>query len=240
MDSTAHSDRREAVLVVLGDYFSRPIAELLVTTTLQRISIIPEEAAQVGTSQLIEALVEALPAFLGDPRRREDCVRRLCDLTESAQGRTEGSTVVRLRSLHPSASASSPAPGERYTYAVATADDVGNSCEAVRALAERIGFPQVTQTKIATAVAELARNMQLYARGGRLKVSTIGTPPRGIEVIASDDGPGIADLDLVLSGRYKSRTGMGMGLRGARRLVDTFQVSSSPAGTRVVLRKFLT
>jgi serine/threonine-protein kinase RsbT len=96
------------------------------------------------------------------------------------------------------------------------------------------------QTKVATAIAELARNIVLYAISGELRIAVIDTPRRGVEVVALDEGPGIADLDLVLNGNYKSKTGMGMGLRGARRLMDTFEITTSSQGTQVLTRKFLT
>jgi serine/threonine-protein kinase RsbT len=96
------------------------------------------------------------------------------------------------------------------------------------------------QTKIATAIAELARNILLYAIAGEVRIAAVEAPRRGVEVAARDEGPGIADLDLVMTGNYRSKTGMGMGLRGAKRLMDTFEIDTSPTGTNVLTRKFLT
>lgn len=102
-----------------------------------------------------------------------------------------------------------------------------------------LGLTEINQVKIATAISELARNIFHYAKTGRITLRKLASPRPGIEIVASDKGPGIPDLKLVLSGNYKSRTGMGKGLLGARRLVDYFEVDSSPErGTTVTLRKF--
>jgi serine/threonine-protein kinase RsbT len=122
---------------------------------------------------------------------------------------------------------------------IRTPDDVVNACEVGRDIARNVGFSDVDQVKVATATAELTRNVLLYAKVGEMRLASLEAPRRGIEIEVSDEGPGIADIDLVLSGHYRSRTGMGMGLRGTKRLVDTFELASSPAGTRVLARKFV-
>jgi signal transduction histidine kinase/CheY-like chemotaxis protein len=102
-------------------------------------------------------------------------------------------------------------------------------------LAELLGFDRGDQTRLATAASELARNAYRYAHGGRVLLSRTADDLR-IEV--SDDGPGIPHLDDVLSGTYRSTTGMGQGLVGVRRLVDAFEIESSArAGTCVVVTK---
>jgi len=110
-----------------------------------------------------------------------------------------------------------------------------------RRLAELLGFDRQDQTRITTAVSELARNAFEYAGGGRaeFRVKDAG-PGHAFEVIISDKGPGIVELEAVLSGNQPSETGMGVGLRGARRLMDAFQVESRPGlGTTVRVAKYL-
>ena len=102
-------------------------------------------------------------------------------------------------------------------------------------LAELLGFDRRDQTRIATATSELARNAYRYARGGRVLLARDGEALR-IEV--SDDGPGIPHLDDVLSGAYRSSTGLGQGLVGVHRLMDDVHIdTSAEVGTRVVIRK---
>ncbi len=102
-------------------------------------------------------------------------------------------------------------------------------------LAELLGFDRRDQTRIATATSELARNAYRYARGGRVILARDGEALR-IEV--SDDGPGIPHLDAVLSGAYRSSTGLGQGLVGVHRLMDDVRIdTSAEVGTRIVFRK---
>ncbi len=111
-----------------------------------------------------------------------------------------------------------------------------------RRVAELLGFDRQDQTRITTAVSELARNALEYAGGGRAEFSVVGdAPSQALQIKISDNGPGIADLDAVLSGGRHSERGMGVGLLGARRLMDSFQVKSQPgAGTSVLIAKVLT
>jgi signal transduction histidine kinase/CheY-like chemotaxis protein len=108
-------------------------------------------------------------------------------------------------------------------------------------IAELLGFEPQDQTRIATAVSEIARNAFRYARRGRVEFIVEGrTAPQLLRVCVSDAGPGIADLDAVLAGSYRSPTGMGVGIAGARRLMDRFDVESAAGrGTRVTLGKLL-
>jgi anti-sigma regulatory factor (Ser/Thr protein kinase) len=110
-----------------------------------------------------------------------------------------------------------------------------------RRLAELLGFDRQDQTRITTAVSELARNTFEYAGGGRAEFRVRHEAPvQAFEIIISDKGPGIADLDAVLAGEQRSGKGMGVGLRGAQRLMDAFHIESQPGlGTTVLVAKFL-
>ena len=119
--------------------------------------------------------------------------------------------------------------------------DVVASRQRARQIASLCGFGMQDQARLATAVSELARNVYNYAGSGRAEFSIEGeTSPQLLVIRIEDKGRGIANLDLVLSGRYKSQTGMGLGIIGARRLVDQFDIQSAPGmGTTVTLRKLL-
>jgi signal transduction histidine kinase/CheY-like chemotaxis protein len=109
-----------------------------------------------------------------------------------------------------------------------------------RRVAELLGFDRQDQTRITTAVSELARNAFEYAGGGRAEFRVRDDAAPVFEIIISDKGPGIADLDAVLSGSHASEKGMGVGLRGARRLMDAFHIESNPGlGTTVRVLKSL-
>ncbi len=117
--------------------------------------------------------------------------------------------------------------------------DIVAARQRARQIAALLGFEQQDQTRIATAVSEIARNAYNYAGGGRVEFAIEGnTPPQVLLVTISDQGPGISNLAEILAGRYQSQTGMGMGLIGARRLMDQFHVDTTPGqGTTVFLRK---
>src|SRR6516225_134799 len=110
-----------------------------------------------------------------------------------------------------------------------------------RHLAELLGFDRQDQTRITTAVSELARNAFEYAGGGRAEFRVRDdTAAPFFEITISDKGPGIADVDAVLSGSQPSEKGMGVGLRGAQRLMDAFHIESRPGlGTTVRVAKSL-
>jgi signal transduction histidine kinase/DNA-binding response OmpR family regulator len=113
--------------------------------------------------------------------------------------------------------------------------------QRARQIAELIGFDGREQTRIATSVSEIARNAFRYAGGGKVEFEIEGeTAPQLLMIRVSDDGPGIAQLDEVLDGTYRSTTGMGIGLIGSRRLMDRWEVHSTPGtGTTVTLGKLL-
>src|SRR6267378_3973553 len=111
-----------------------------------------------------------------------------------------------------------------------------------RQIAELLGFDQQDQIRITTAASEIVRNALMYGRGGKVEfwIHQTPPPPGVFEIRVSDKGPGIVDLNHVLSRQYHSPTGMGCGIVGARRLMDDFEIQSSPgAGTTVSLRKRL-
>jgi signal transduction histidine kinase len=109
-----------------------------------------------------------------------------------------------------------------------------------RSVSALLGFDQQSQTRIATVVSELARNALRYAGSGRLELSVELDDRQALVICVSDRGPGIPNVDEILAGRYRSKSGMGMGLLGAQRLMDQFSLHSRAGeGTTVVVRKNL-
>ena len=116
--------------------------------------------------------------------------------------------------------------------------------QRAREIASLLGFDHQDQTRISTAASEIARNAFKYAGGGKVEFSlreaSLGQPGQALQITTSDRGPGIADVSAILEGRFESKTGMGKGILGARRLMDGFDLRSEPGGgTTVVLEKFL-
>ena len=123
---------------------------------------------------------------------------------------------------------------------LAAEDDMIVLRQRSKRVAQLLGFDNQDQTRIATAVSEIGRNALRYAGVGRVNFHIDGKRGTGPALIVEvvDDGPGIADLPEILEGRYRSASGMGMGILGARRLMDGFSIATSQeTGTSVVLRK---
>lgn len=126
------------------------------------------------------------------------------------------------------------------SVAVAKEPDVVLARRRARQLATSLGFEPQDGTRLATAVSEIARNALLYAGGGKVEFHLMREEPRALLVRVGDKGPGISHLHDVLTGRYKSNTGMGLGLIGTRRLMDGFEIDSRPdSGTTVSFWKYL-
>lgn len=123
------------------------------------------------------------------------------------------------------------------TIIIQTSDDVVRVRRGVRALAIAGGFSLVDQTKIVTAASEVARNTVVYGGGGAAELQAVRDRNRaGVRVIFCDQGPGISDVELALTDGYTSGKGLGLGLGGARRLCNEFDLKSTPGqGTAVTL-----
>ena len=109
-----------------------------------------------------------------------------------------------------------------------------------RALATELGFSVGNATLVATAISELARNIVAYAGKGEIVMSIVYNSDRtGITIVASDSGPGIADIPLALRDGYSTSGSLGIGLPGARRLMDEFNIESQPGhGTIITVTKW--
>jgi serine/threonine-protein kinase RsbT len=121
-----------------------------------------------------------------------------------------------------------------------SSEDVVMVRQAVRAMASQLGFSLVDQTKIVTAASELARNTVDYGGGGIARMQALADGPRvGLRVTFEDKGPGIEDVDLVMKDGYTTGGGLGLGLGGARRLSNEFEIVSRPGeGTRVSIARW--
>lgn len=124
---------------------------------------------------------------------------------------------------------------------IGAGDDVVRVRQQVRAAAAGAGMSLIDQTKLVTAASELARNTLIHGGGGAATIDKVTSAAgrAGIRVAFSDEGPGIPDPDLALTDGWTTGNGLGLGLSGARRLVDEFELMTNAAGgTRVVVTKW--
>ena len=123
---------------------------------------------------------------------------------------------------------------------VQTSEDVVSIRQAVRQRAVELGFNLVDQTKIVTAASELARNTVQYGGGGRVTIEGLeAMGRRGLRLTFEDHGPGIPDVEVAMRDGFTTGGGLGLGLSGARRLSNEFQIESAAGkGTRVVITRW--
>ena len=127
-----------------------------------------------------------------------------------------------------------------FSIPIESEEDVVLARQRAREVSAELGLDAQDQIRIATAVSEIARNAYSYGGGGRIDFHVEGkTAPQLLSIVVRDRGPGISNLDEIMSGRYRSATGMGIGIVGSRRLVDRLDISTSSSGTSVTINKLL-
>ena len=126
------------------------------------------------------------------------------------------------------------------TASITSSSDIVKVRQLVRELAISLGFSLVEQTKMVTAASELARNALEHGGGGNVRLQALNNETRrGLKLIFSDEGPGIADVEQALKDGFSTGSGMGLGLSGAKRLANEFEIESAPGqGTKVMITRW--
>ena len=134
----------------------------------------------------------------------------------------------------------SPSPPDAVRIAISSDVDIVKARQAGRRVAENVGFVFTELALVATAISELARNIVRYARSGEIAIRPItNSARRGIQIVAQDHGPGIRDVEQALQIGFSTAGGLGLGLPGVRRLMDEFEIASTPGqGTKVMVKKW--
>ncbi len=193
------------ILRTLSQHLSQTNARLVLDRALARLKLSHQQLSDADRTRLIAELERAAQLFL-DPSR-----------------------LLRLRNAFNSA-AVRPEP---FTLEVTDEHHISIARVQARKLCEQLGAPPLVVQKVATVVSELVRNMVEYTVGGRIDLEPADTPRPRMVVRAVDRGTGITNLALILSGGYHSKTGLGVGLLGSKRLMDRFEVDTGPTGTRI-------
>jgi serine/threonine-protein kinase RsbT len=198
------------VVKVLERFLSSVNARLLLERALRERNLTMEGFAPGDLPKIGGALRRGVQLFVKEDKRQEALgeVGLLC-----------GSDSIK------------PEPS---SVAVDSEIDIGTACNQARRLCESLGAKSFALHKIMTIVSELGRNIVSYAGTGRIELEVVKVPTTRILIRAADNGPGIPNLQEILSGRYRSKTGLGKGLIGTKRLADRFDVSTGAAGTVVV------
>ena len=229
------STPRDRLLDVLRVHLSMINSLAALRLAAQRAGVDADALRDSDIPPMVSALRASLPVLLSGRDNRAACTSALEALLTEKRNDSE-------RTPEPSAVHSRRGPESRANarvLEVSTEDDVVTARDAARRACQELGFSPVNQVKVVTATSEVTRNIVMYARSGWLEIRRLSSPHVGIEIVATDHGPGIANLDAIFAGEYRSRRGMGMGLRGSRSLMDDLQVQTAPGvGTTVRMRKF--
>jgi serine/threonine-protein kinase RsbT len=202
-------DSGERAFEILTRFVSPPTARSILTLARQRKGIVGGRVEGAHLRDMLESIEHSLRMFVADPAQVQKCRALLEGLVGAREPTVEGATVP-----------------------IRVEDDVVKARLEARRLATLLGYSTVGQTRLVTAVSELSRNIVQYAGEGRIDIR-VEDSPRGIEIVAQDRGPGIPNLDQILAGHYKSRLGMGLGLRAVKKIADRFDIQTSAAGTTV-------
>jgi len=129
---------------------------------------------------------------------------------------------------------------KQHSFTLESDTDVTAARGGVRDWARELGFSVLDMTKVVTAASELARNVVVHGAGGTMRLAVVHQGVRrGLRIVFSDNGPGIADMSLAMKDGYSTAGGMGIGLPGARRLVNEFDVHSNATdGTRITILRW--
>lgn len=205
---------RSELIALVGRFLSVITTRGLVDRALSDASVHGEEVPSDKLPAIKRAIEDGLRIFVAGPAR---------EISIQALRSIDGSTV--------------PSP---FTATIEEERDVQNARLAARVMCGELGGTSLVAQRISTSVSELSRNILLYARGlGSIEIVPLLSPRKSILVRAVDRGPGIAQIADVLGGRYQSKTGLGRGLLGVKRLSDRFEISTGGSGTRVEAETWL-
>jgi len=198
----------DRVLVVLEKYVTRVTARGVLDVSLQHNGLRREQLTDQQLGRVLPRVIGAILPFVN---------------------------AADHAALRRSLSALEPAP--EYVppdlVTIAQERDISTARTLARGMCERMGAPNLSVQKVATIVSELARNIVSYTTGGSLELIPSATPRPRIVIRAVDRGTGITRIDEILAGRYQSRTGLGKGIIGSKRLADRFDIQTGPTGTRI-------
>lgn len=200
----------EAITAILERYMSRVNARGLVARVLQERGFSEATLTREDLVKCSPALRRGIELFVS-PRMQNDALERF---KEFFRARSDSSSCrIDLK----------------------READISAARSEARRLCENAGASAFSMQKVTTIVSELARNIVLYAKQGSIEVGFVNQS-RGSQIVvtAIDNGPGIPNLEHIMGGHYQSRTGLGKGLLGTKRLADRFQITTGTTGTSVV------
>jgi serine/threonine-protein kinase RsbT len=214
------SPLEQRIATVLRRYLGEILTHSILTLSLSWSQVDVLSPSEEGRAKLLAELSKGVKLYVQGTDRQRECLRAI--------GAALALAVVPSR----------PPVEDQLRIPVTREADIVVARASGRELCRRLGFSAAAQIKVATAISELARNIVQYAGAGEISLTSLPTNPPALEIVARDDGPGIASVEQVMSNDYRSRSGMGIGLKGVKKLMDECEIRSSAGrGTVVTARK---
>ncbi len=208
--ATLMESNYEKVLALLERHISSVNARAILDRALKSQGLSKDGVSLTDLRKCAPALGRGVSLFL-DPAQRETALRQIKEFCGGNGKKAESCSLDILAE-----------------------SDISRARAEARKLCEALGTSAFTAQKVATIVSELARNMVLYAGGGVIEMLPSSTGNKRVVVRAIDKGPGIRNLEEVMSGGYRSKTGLGRGILGTQRLADRLDIDTGSRGTRIV------
>jgi serine/threonine-protein kinase RsbT len=219
-DLDFRSECARAVIEVLEQYVSPLNARSVFRLACQRARLRADAIGYEHVDAIATSIEHGLSFFVHDRAEVARCV-----------------TALRATAAKVPRRAEEPAREIARRTAIRLEMDVVVARNEGRSIARDVGFTETGRTRVATVISELARNIVRYAGEGEIVLRGTRAPVVAIEIVARDQGPGIADLAAILEGRYRSRDGMGLGLRGVKSVSSRFDVrTGKDIGTTITAR----
>jgi serine/threonine-protein kinase RsbT len=213
------------VFDVLKGYVGTIVARSIMQTSASAHGVDLNHLNDSDLIHILPTLENGIRAFNNDPAQVDQCLSELRSIVESFDERIYANSGV----------------SDSVRVDIRDEYDVVKVRGQAMTMCDQLGFGSSEKVKITTVASELARNIVQYVGTGYIDFRRVSSGRPGIEIHAVDQGAGIPDFDTIMAGGYVSKTGMGMGLIGARRLMDDFDVKTSPEqGTEITVRKYVT
>jgi serine/threonine-protein kinase RsbT len=200
----------DRVVSVLERYLSPLNARALVERAVRARGLSPETLKPAHVPDVANSLQRGLRLFLREAEAAK-AIKEIVALGKQSLKPVEASSVPVLKE-----------------------SDIITARMEARRICDDLGAKSFTIQKVTTIVSELARNIVSYTSGGTLEITQSSTAKSRVVVRATDSGPGIPNLDEIMAGDYRSKTGLGRGLLGTKRLADHFDIITGPSGTSIV------
>lgn len=213
MVERAKAELSEQIIEVLCEFISRVDAHTMLARSMRSAGVTGPKVSESDLGAVLQK-VEVNVSLLVPPERRATLRERLASLkgTNSQPVSSVGREVIPVRSEN----------------------DIVVARTRARILCEALKVKSVSAHKVATVVSELARNIVSYTPGGTIEL-TPSQSPLQMTIKSVDQGEGIKNLDAIMSGNYRSKTGLGLGLAGSKRLASHFEINTGPQGTTILV-----